>query len=65
MTHAISVPPDVSCTHDVSGRPASALATGSAASGVHRSRRNHSTWPRRRASTMPTTRSTPVERNVR
>ena len=54
----ISVPPDVSCTHDVSGRLANASATGVAASGAHRMRTAQSERPRRWLSNWPTTRTT-------
>ncbi len=60
----ISVPPDSTCTQNVSGRRASAAAMGSAASGVQRSRTVHEAWPSRAALTAPTTRSTPAERSL-
>lgn len=58
----ISVPPEASCTHAMSGRRASAPATASAASGAHCTRSQDSSSPTRGPSGSPTTRSSPVVR---
>ena len=59
-TQVISVPPDVSCTQDVSARRARASATPAAASGTHCSRTTQSDWPSRCESGRATTRTTPA-----
>src|ERR1700683_3658468 len=58
-TQVISVPPEVSDTHDVSGRRASASATLAAASGTHCSRTVQSDMPSRCQSGSPLPRVAP------
>ena len=52
----ISVPPEVSCTHEVSGCCASFAAMVGADPGAQRMRMAQSDWPSRWESSWPTTR---------
>lgn len=61
----ISVPPEFRFTHAMSGRRASASATGRAASGAHCTRSQDSKSPTRLPSGSPTTRIRPVVRRRR